>query len=78
MGTATTQGSGPGRRPGLSPEQVEHIIQMRRDEKSLGQIAIKLNKDVPMPGGGTCWTRQSVWRVLHTKYAQNIADDMPD
>jgi hypothetical protein len=78
VGGTSTLGSRPGRRPGLSRKQVEQIIRMQRDERSLGQIAIQLNKDVPMPGGGTRWSRQSVWRVLHTKYAQNIADEMLD
>lgn len=51
MGAADIPESGPGRRPGLSRKKVEQIIQMRRDEKTLMQIAIKLNKDTPMPGG---------------------------
>ena len=75
---AATPGSRRGRRSGLKREQVEEIIRMRRNEQSLGQIANRLNGSVPMPGGGACWSRQSVWRVLHTKYARKIAEEMLD
>jgi hypothetical protein len=51
---------------------------MRRDEKSLMQIAITLNaSDVPMPADGARWGRQSVKRVLSTRYARDISATMP-
>jgi hypothetical protein len=68
----------PGRPPGLTREQMQEVISHRRRGLTFGQIAIRLNKDeVPTPGNGRCWSRQSVHRLLGTRYARGIDDDMP-
>ena len=67
---------GRGRPPGLEPEQVKRIIQLRRGGASLAQIAIVLNaRGVAMPGGGSHWDKWAVKRVLGTRYARDIAAD---
>jgi hypothetical protein len=76
--TDTPSKRGRGRPPGLTREQVEQIIQQRRTGFSLMQIAISLNaRGVPMPGGGLRWGKSDVKRVLSTRYAQEIAADIP-
>lgn len=53
------------------------MIRQRRQGRSLMQIAIALNAGgVQMPRGGARWGKQSVRRVLTTKYARDIEDDM--
>jgi hypothetical protein len=51
------------------------IIEMHRSGLTYGQICIALNaKRIPTPLGGSRWLRSHVYRLLHTRYAQEIIE----
>jgi hypothetical protein len=48
---------------------------MRCNGRTYGQICITLNaKQIPTPLGGPRWLRSHVYRLLHTRYAQEIIE----
>jgi hypothetical protein len=65
-----------GRPPCCSRELAEHIVRMRLQGLTYGQICIALNaKQVPKPMGGFVWRRSNVVRLLRTRYAREIEEE---
>jgi Recombinase len=68
---------GRGRPPCCSPELAIRVIHLHAEGLSYERIAMLLNAEgVPMPGGGTHWLKSSVDRLLHTRYAEQLLEEL--
>lgn len=77
MSAAMTRRRGRGRPPCCPRELAVRIVLLRSQGLSLTHIAKMLNDDhVPTPMGGPHWRKSHVDRVLHTRYAQDIRDQL--
>lgn len=66
----------PGRPPVCPPEVVVQVLQLRCQGLSYGAISAVLNDEgVPTPMGGSRWLKSHVDRLLHTRYAREIAKE---
>lgn len=69
----TPPGRTRGRPPCCPRELAEHVVRMRLQGLTYGQICIVLNaKQITTPTGGARWQKSHVVRLLHTQYAQRI------
>lgn len=74
-GAAVKAQSGPGRPSCCPPEVAARIIGLHLSGLSYGQICIALNaKQIPTPMGSPQWLKSHVYRLLHTRYAQQIIE----
>lgn len=74
--TPTRPSRGRGRPPCCPRELAERILRMRLQGLTYGQICIALNaKRVPTPMGGAPWRKSHVFRLLHTRYVQEIEEE---
>jgi hypothetical protein len=68
---------GRGRPPRCPRDLAIRIIEMRRSGLSYAGISATLNaSQVPTPAGGSRWRKSTVDRVLHTRYAEQIKEDL--
>jgi len=73
----TDESRGPGRPPCCSRELAECVIRMRLQGLTYGQILIALNaKRIPKPMGGMSWQKSDVARLLRTRHARELCDEM--
>ncbi len=74
---ALLQRCGRGRPPCCSHELAVRIIQMRARGLSYAKICDVLNAEqVSTPTGGSRWLKSHVDRLLHTKYAREISQEL--
>lgn len=67
----------PGRPPSCPREILIRVVELRRQGLSYGAIAAVLNREgVPTPGGGTLWYKSCVDRLLHTRYAMELMEEL--
>ena len=66
-----------GRPPCCPRELAIRVIQLRRQGLSLGAISDLLNAErVPTPTGRPRWHKAYVDRLLHTRYVQELIEEM--
>jgi hypothetical protein len=67
-----------GRKPACRPEIVRQMYELHFIGKmSYRQIALLLNTEgIPLPTGGSGWTKSSVVRVMYTTYGQAIGREL--
>lgn len=66
-----------GRPPCCTRELAIRVLMLRQRGRSLQAICDVLNAEgVPTPAGGSRWLKSYVDRLLHTRYAQEIRDEM--
>jgi hypothetical protein len=67
----------PGRPPSCSRELAERIIKLRHTGLSYAQICSVLNvEQIPTPLGGPRWQKSHVDRLLHTRWVQDITEEL--
>ena len=67
----------PGRPPGCPREIVIRVAGLRREGLSYAAISAVLNAEgVPTPAGRSRWHRSYVDRLLHTRYAMEIIEEI--
>lgn len=67
-----------GRPPCCSPDLAIRIIRLRRQGLSHAAISDILNAEgIPTPAGRPLWRRNYVERLLHTRYVQDLAEELP-
>jgi hypothetical protein len=77
MSTGTGKRHGPGRPPDCPHERATYIVELHRQGLNLARICEVLNRaDIPTPSGGPRWTKSHVDRLLHTRYAQDIRNEL--
>ncbi|WP_373868696.1 recombinase family protein [Microbispora amethystogenes] len=66
-----------GRPPACPPDVVKRIIELRSQGLSLSAISNVLNQEgIRTPGGGARWQKSYVDRLLHTRYARELIDEL--
>lgn len=66
-----------GRPPVCSRELAVRIIEMRQNGHSYARICTVLNAEhVLTPAGGSRWMKSHVDRLLHTRWVQEIIEDL--
>jgi len=66
-----------GRPPCCPRELAARVIQLHYQGLSYERIAAILNDEgVPLPAGGTRWLKSSVDRLLHTRYARQLLEEV--
>jgi hypothetical protein len=76
-GSAPSAQRGRGRPPCCSRELALRIIRLRARGLSYAKICDVLNADqVPTPMGGSHWLKSHVDRLLHTKYVQELGEEL--
>jgi hypothetical protein len=75
--TVSAQPRRSGRPPCCSREVAVRIIELRKRELSYGQICTVLNAEqVPTPLGGSRWLKSHVDRLLHTRWVQDLIEEL--
>lgn len=70
---------GRGRPPACSRELAVRVIELRRRGLSYAQICTVLNAEqVLTPMGGSRWLKSHVDRLLHTRWVQEIIEELED
>ncbi len=67
----------PGRPPCCTRELMVYVLTLREDGLSIRAIATRLNAEsVPTPMGRPRWHHSSVDRLLATRFAQEVREEM--
>jgi hypothetical protein len=75
--SASQSPRGRGRPPSCSRELAIRVISLHRQGLTYGQICIALNaRGIPTPMGRPMWGRQYVFRLLRTRYVQDLIEEL--
>lgn len=76
-GAPASANRGRERPPCCSRELAIRVIELRRRSLSYAHICDALNQEqVPTPMGGSRWLKSHVDRLLHTRYVENLIEEL--